>query len=112
MLVEFIPKCPILYDWIAVVAESVLLHLFVWKYSSKHSGLISFLIIQMILFGLFVSWNNIFLAEAASAIQPINTFAQMLLLAPAVSVVIGTMWNVNTNLYREKEEENVQGRML
>jgi uncharacterized membrane protein len=97
MNVNFNPMYPIFVDWIIVVVLSVSLVFFIWKYGYKHPGLHSFLIVEIMLLALVFSWNNIFDNSASQLEQPISAFAQMLMLAPLVSAVVGTIMNVKIN---------------
>lgn len=95
------PTYPVIYDWIAVVVLSIVLLIFVGKYSFKHPGLVAFLVAQLIILPLYVSWDNIFTASIAERV--LSTQQQIYALAPTVSFVVISIGNVLLNFTsREK----------
>lgn len=92
-----LPQYPILYDWIIVAINSICLVIFQLIYAKNHCGWVSFTISEMGIFFLTTSWNRIFVYVASFKSQPLDAFSQMLMLAPIVAGLVGTIGNYNCN---------------
>jgi len=104
MVVEFTPRYPIMYDWVAIVVFSLGLLLFIWKHGYRNPGWFSFIATQVLILLLFIHWNNIFLNEASSSNSPPSTFGQILMLAPLIFTAVSTLFNAKVNFWSEDGE--------
>lgn len=94
---------PVLYDWVTIVAASVVLLVFVYKYGQRHPGLRSALIVQTLILLLYIAWSSRFSAAAGS--QVLGTMGQIYILAPVVSFAVLTLFNAHLNFKTGKVDE-------